>query len=70
MTASSVRAVGSNFPLLRRVIELRRPILENVHGARKAREVRPLGGSGGMPPEENFGFLDHLSSFLAQSWYD
>ena len=54
------RAVGSNFPLVRWVIELGRPILEN--------EARLLGGSGGMPPQENFGFLNHLRSFLAQSW--
>ena len=48
------RAVGSNFPLVRWVIELGRPILENVCGARKAREVRLLGGSGGMPPPGKF----------------
>ena len=48
------RAVGSNFPLVRRVIELGRPILENVRGAHKAREARPLGGSGGMPPPGKF----------------
>ena len=42
----------------------------NVRGASKAREARPLGGSEGMPPQEKFGFLDHLSSFLAQSWCD
>ena len=68
MTLVLDRAVGSNFPLVRRVIELGRPILENVRGARKASEARPLGGCGGMPPQENFGFLDHLISFLAQSW--
>ena len=65
-----IRAVGSNFPLVRRVIELGRPILENVRFARLAREARPLGGSGACPPQENFGFLDHLRSFLAQSWCD
>ena len=40
------RAVGSNIPLVRRVIALGRPIIENVRGARKAREARPLGGLG------------------------
>ena len=64
------RAVGSNFPLVRRVFELGRPILANVCGARKVHKARPLGGSGGMPPHEKFGFLDHLRSFLAQSWCD
>ena len=64
LSETHCRAVGSNFPLVRRVIELGRPILENVRGA------RPLGGSGGMPPHEGFGFLDHLRSFLAQSWCD
>ena len=67
---SYIRAVGSSFPLVRRVIELGKPILENVRGARKARAARPLGGSGGMLPQENYGFLDHLRSFLAQSWCD
>ena len=38
------RAVGSNFPLVRRVIELGRPILENVRGARRSASARGVWG--------------------------
>ena len=50
------RPVGSKFQLVRRVV-----VLSN-----KASEAPSLGGSGGMPPQEKFGILDHLRSLLVQ----
>ena len=47
------RAVGSSFPLVRRVIELGKPILENVRGACSA---SARGVWGHAPPGNFFDF--------------
>ena len=35
--------------------------------ALRTHSVRALGGSGGILPQENFGFIDHLRAFLVHS---
>ena len=38
-----------------------------VASALRVHSARVLGGSGGMLPQENFGFLDHPRAFLVHS---